>query len=159
MAVATTSYETDFYAWTQDQAAALRRVAEMRVNLPGVDLEHLAEEVEDMGNDTLAKIEGLITQILTHLLKLEYSPDPDPRRHWRNEITEWRITVRRRAKRSPTALDRVDLEDASADALTLLRKRYGEWGWLAQLPEACPYSIAQIVDPDFFPVNRHGLSE
>ena len=153
------SYETDFFAWTQEQAAALRRVADLRINLPGVDLEHLAEEVEDMGNDTLAKIEGLVSQIVAHLLELEYSPDPDPRRHWRGEITEWRLTVRRRAKRSPTALDRIDLDDAAADALTLLRKRHGEGGWTADLPEICPYSLARLLDPDFFPVNRHGLSE
>src|SRR5688500_13234169 len=110
------SHEHDFYAWTQDQAAALRRAADMRINLPGVDLEHLAEEIEDLSNDTLAKIEGLAVQIPVHLLKLEHCPDTDPRRHWRGEITAWRNTVRRRAKRSPTALSRLDLADLYRDA-------------------------------------------
>jgi len=159
MAVATSSYDADFFAWTQDQATALRRVAELRINLPGADLEHLAEEVEDMGNDVLAKIEGFVSQIVAHLLKLEYSPAPDPRRHWRGEITEWRATVRRRARRSPTALQQVDLEELVEDARAGLRNRHGDWAWVADLPETCPYSIGQILDPDFFPANRHGLGE
>jgi hypothetical protein len=41
-------YETDFYAWTQAQAKELRRFARTRPNLP-LDLEHLAEEVQDLG--------------------------------------------------------------------------------------------------------------
>jgi len=154
-----TSYDTDFYAWTQEQAAALRRAAEMRINLPGVDLDHVAEEIEDMGNDTLAKIEGIIAQIITHLIKLEYSPDPDPRRHWRGEISEWRATVFRRAKRSPTALSRVDIDEAMRFSLIGLRNRYGDKGWMADVPATCPYDLSQVLDLDFFPINRHGLGE
>ncbi len=39
-------YEEDFYAWTRDQASALRRLAGQRWNGP-LDLAHLAEEVEE----------------------------------------------------------------------------------------------------------------
>ena len=41
-------YEEDFYAWTQDQAASLRRLEAERWNGP-LDLAHLAEEVEVWG--------------------------------------------------------------------------------------------------------------
>ncbi len=159
MGVATSSYETDFYAWTQEQASALRRVADLRINLPGVDLDHLAEEVEDMGNDTLDKIEGLIAQIVAHLLKLEFSPDAAPRRHWRAEIAEWRATVRRRARRSPTALSRIDLGELGEDARVSLQNRYGDQAWTETLPATRPYDLEQVLDPGFFPVNRHGLGE
>lgn len=43
-----TGYQEDFYAWTQEQAAALRAEAALRSNAP-VDWENLAEEVESMG--------------------------------------------------------------------------------------------------------------
>ena len=43
-------YEEDFFAWTRDQASALRRMAKDRWNGP-LDLEHLAEEIEDVGSD------------------------------------------------------------------------------------------------------------
>jgi hypothetical protein len=38
-------YETDYYAWTKEQAAALRGMAEAPLNST-LDLENLAEEVE-----------------------------------------------------------------------------------------------------------------
>jgi len=40
----TPDYETDFYAWTQAQAAAIRAGA-----WDDVDRDHLAEEIEDVG--------------------------------------------------------------------------------------------------------------
>lgn len=43
-------YKEDFYAWTRDQAAALRRLADQRWNGP-LDVLHLAEEVEDLGSE------------------------------------------------------------------------------------------------------------
>jgi hypothetical protein len=43
-------YEEDFYAWTRDQAKALRRLADQSWNGP-LDLLHLAEEVEDLGSE------------------------------------------------------------------------------------------------------------
>ena len=43
-------YEDDFYRWSREQAAALRRLSAERWNGP-LDLEHLAEEVEELGSD------------------------------------------------------------------------------------------------------------
>ena len=42
--MAAPTYDTDFYAWTQTQAAALRAK-----DLAALDLEHLAEEIADLG--------------------------------------------------------------------------------------------------------------
>jgi hypothetical protein len=44
------AFKEDFYAWTRDQAEALRRLADQRWNGP-LDLLHLAEEVEDLGSE------------------------------------------------------------------------------------------------------------
>jgi len=41
-------YETDYYAWTREQAAALRSMAAARVDTK-LDLENLADEVESLG--------------------------------------------------------------------------------------------------------------
>jgi len=38
-------YETDFYGWTQAQAQALRAK-----DWAALDVDHLAEEIEDVGN-------------------------------------------------------------------------------------------------------------
>ena len=81
MAGAAKLYDEDFYLWTRDQAAALRRLAAERWNGP-LDLEHLAEEVEDLGKSQRHAVESLLERVLEHLLKLEHSPAADPRRGW-----------------------------------------------------------------------------
>jgi|GEM_PF-2335086 len=117
-----TLHESDFYAWTQQQAAALRRIHDMRINLPNVDIDNISGEIEDMGNDTLAKIEGLVVPIIIHLLKLTHAADQTPRNHWVVEVTAWRTTVELRARRSPTALSRLEPDRLTGYALNILRK-------------------------------------
>lgn len=151
-------YDRDFYAWTQQQAAALRAVAALRVNLPDLDLEKLAEEIEDVGNDTLSKIEGLVARVVEHLLKLEHAPDDGPRRHWMGEVTVWRVTVARRARRSPTALDRLDLDELTRDAVRILRAANDD-AWTAGLSSTCPYTLAQVLDTDWWPERRGAAPE
>ena len=46
-------YERDYHAWTQAQAAALRRMVRERIETV-LDLAHLAEEVEDLGRSERA---------------------------------------------------------------------------------------------------------
>ena len=75
-------YDEDFYLWTQEQAAALRGMS--RSNL--LDVEHLAEEVEDLGRSQLNKVRSLLRLILLHLIKLALEPDGPADRHWRSEI-------------------------------------------------------------------------
>ena len=73
-------YDEDFYAWTQQQAEALRTHFQGDNRL---DVEHLAEEVEDLGKSQLQAVESYVQQIIAHLLKLDYSGFELPRRHWR----------------------------------------------------------------------------
>lgn len=43
-------YEEDVFAWSQHQAKVLRGLAERAAGLPNdLDLEHVAEEIEDLG--------------------------------------------------------------------------------------------------------------
>jgi hypothetical protein len=88
----TSLYDTDYYAWTQDQAAALRGLAEHRSNMP-LDLPHLAEEIEDLGRNELRTVSSFYQQIVTHLLKIRYSADRTPVRHWQREVENFRIQL------------------------------------------------------------------
>ncbi|HKQ86712.1 MAG TPA: DUF29 domain-containing protein [Candidatus Acidoferrales bacterium] len=76
-------YEEDFYAWTQQQAELLRRLAAISNAL---DIEHIAEEIEDLGRSDLRAAQSLCQHIIEHLLKLEYSGLAEPVDHWRDEI-------------------------------------------------------------------------
>ena len=81
-----TSYEDDFYGWTQDQAEVLRSMRD-RPGLPnGLDLEHVIEEIEGVGSSQLSAVESFLRLILVHLIKAASSASTDPKGHWRAEI-------------------------------------------------------------------------
>ena len=63
-------YDTDYYAWTQDQAATLRELAASRSNMR-LDLSQLAEEVEDLGRNELRTVSSFFQQIVTLTPSLE----------------------------------------------------------------------------------------
>ena len=62
-------YDTDFYAWAQQQAAALRAT-----DWAALDVEHLAEEVEDLRKTERRAVRSQLRLILSHLLKWAYQP-------------------------------------------------------------------------------------
>src|SRR5437763_8755035 len=142
-------YDEDFYAWTQEQAELLRRGSAAANHL---DLELIAEEIEDLGKSELHTVQSLCEHIIEHLLKLEYSGLADPIRHWRQEVTEWRIQVEKRQTRAIMA--RLDLPERYRTALRLLRDVENDVpGFIARLPAECPYSVDQILsagDEDWF---------
>lgn len=158
-------YDQDFHAWALAQAAALRRVAEMRINLPDVDIAHLAEEIEDMGREQAHAVESALARIIEHLLKLQYSPSPSPsplpRRGWRRTVAEQRTQLDRRLRKNPGLRRREILNEILGDAWRDGRRlavigleTYGEHV-AAALPVDCPYSFEQLGDFDWQPANSH----
>jgi hypothetical protein len=85
-------YEEDFYAWTRDQAQALRRLAASRPNL-ALDFPHLIEEVADLGTSQRDAVRSQLRRIVEHCLKLEYSPAQAPRAGWHETIVGARIEL------------------------------------------------------------------
>lgn len=57
-------YDRDFYAWTQEQADAIRRRS---VN--ELDWENLFEEIESLGKSQRRELESRLKVLLVHLLK------------------------------------------------------------------------------------------
>src|SRR5215210_1020773 len=85
------SYDEDFYAWSQHQAAVLRDLAGRR-DLPNeLDLEHVAEEIEDVGTAELNSVRSFLHHMLVQLVKVSSSPNSEPVGHWIEEITRFRI--------------------------------------------------------------------
>lgn len=85
-------YETDWHAWTADQAAKLRSwPPHLRPN--ALDFEHIAEEIEDLGRSVETKVQGLLVRLVEHLLKLEFHPDERSRPGWRKEVRAFRVGV------------------------------------------------------------------
>jgi hypothetical protein len=151
--VATTLYETDFVAWTKEQAAELRRLRDVRLN-SGLDLDQLAEEVEDLGSEQRFAVRSFVIRAIEHLLKLEFSTATEPRALWLRSLRN----ARRSADDRMTATLRRDLEqrlpklfDDARDEVVFALEHYREFKALEQLPFTNPYSLDQILDPDWLP--------
>jgi hypothetical protein len=142
-------YETDFIAWTESQAKALRALRASRWNEP-LDLEHLAEEIEDLGRSQRHACESLLEQITIHLLKLRCSMRGEPRAHWANEIDLFRNELQRRM----TATIRqhlatgLDAHYQAAARLTARAMAREEPDTEPDIPGECPWSLDEILSSD-----------
>jgi hypothetical protein len=141
-------YQQDLYAWSKEQADLVRaqRFAEL-------DLEHLIEEIEDVGGALSRSARKRIRSIVEHLLKLEHSPATEPRAGWRATVRTQRMRLRDAltpALHREIADEMPELyRDARALAEGALRDD-GEHAAADALPDGCPYSLDQITS-DWLP--------
>ena len=154
-------YGPDFFAWTEQQATALRRLAERRINLEDdLDLDNLIEEVESMGRSDLKAVTSALARVIEHLLKLEYSGATDPRDGWITSVDNHRGLISDEFTDSPSLRGRVDplraWTSGRASAIKGLRRH--EPAIIPAIPADCPYTPEQLLDDDWYPVNRHGLT-
>lgn len=138
-------YDEDFFAWTQEQAALLRTR-----RFSSIDIENIAEELESLGRSEKKEIRSRMTVLLTHLLKWGYQASKRSN-SWRATLASQRKELRRELTDSPSlrsypATVLSDLyETARLDAS-------GETGLpLETFPAECPFTIEQILDPEFLP--------
>lgn len=146
-------YEDDFALWAERQAAILRAR-----RFDELDLENLIEEVEDLGRRERDMVESHIETILEHLLKLALSNADRPRRGWLVTVDKQRARL---ARKLTTTL-RNHLETALPALYAGLRRpvaRQLEKDGVSPgaLPPACPYTLDQILDPDWYPDHPRGL--
>lgn len=64
------TYDTDIVAWAQEQARLLRAG-----RFDALDIEHIAEEIEDVGKSEQRELENRMAVLLAHLLKWQHQPD------------------------------------------------------------------------------------
>jgi len=138
-------YETDFYAWTQEQTKLLKHQQWNQLDLP-----NLIEEIESLGKQQRAELRNSLRILIGHLLKWEYQTEK--RSH------SWLMTIR---------IQRRDTQELLAENLSLklyleeaLQKIYENGRDLASgetnlplktFPENCPYTLAEIFHDGFYP--------
>jgi hypothetical protein len=81
-----TPYDEDFYAWSREQADVLRGLAERRDLPNALDLEHVIEEIEGVGDERRTAVESFTRLIFVHLMKAACARSDDPKAHWRSEV-------------------------------------------------------------------------
>ncbi len=136
-------YDSDFYAWTQQQAKLLRSH-----QLSTLDTVHLAEELEDMGRREKRELASRLEVLLMHLLKWQFQPNLRSR-SWQLTIQEQRLRLEQHLAENPSlkAILAESLEGAYPLATLSAQKETG----LDAFPPICPYTLEQIFDPSFLP--------
>jgi hypothetical protein len=141
-------YEEDFSRWAEENAALLRSG-----NVGDADLDHIAEELEDMGKSQRRELDSRVRIVLMHLLKLEFSTVRSPRsvRSWEATLRTQRVEMAALLKDNPSLNPKVDdaIAETYGDARDLAA---GETGLsVTAFPAACPYNADQVKSRDFLP--------
>ncbi|MEZ4867175.1 MAG: DUF29 domain-containing protein [Caldilineaceae bacterium] len=140
-----TLYDTDLYAWTQEQANLLRQG-----QLAQLDIANLVEEIEDMGKSQQRQLESRLVILLAHLLKWHYQPERRSR-SWEATLRVQRIQLQKLLKQNPSL--RAQLADFIADAYEqAINLAWAETGLDFDIfPALCPYTVQDVLDSAFFP--------
>lgn len=97
------AHDEDFFAWTIEQARALRgRAGEASV----IDWANLAEEIEDLGKRDQREVESRAVRIVQHLLKQRYQPERRTR-SWDATVNVQRADLRRVLRDSPSLIGKL----------------------------------------------------
>jgi hypothetical protein len=140
-----TSYETDVVLWANEQAALIRAG---RFDL--LDLEHIAEEIEDVGKSEQRELANRMAVLLAHLLKWQYQPNRQGN-SWARTIKEQRKGVLKRIKETPSLATKMSddewLDGVWADAVAQATHETG----IDTLPEACPWDMADMLREGWLP--------
>ena len=140
-------HDVDFFQWTQEQAAKLRAMAGEACPL---DLDNLAEEIEDMGRDEIREISSLLRQTITHLLKIVIDPNAPSVDHWFDEIIAFQGDAV--LAFSPGLRQRLDLEKIWTVACNGATRSLGKHGVsVPPLPTTCPLSLDELLEANFDP--------
>lgn len=142
-----TSYEKDVVAWSNEQAALLRAG-----KFSALDIEHVADEIEDVGKSEQRRLACRMAVLLAHLLKWQCQPE---RRgaSWQTTLRIQRAAIERRLNATPSLRPMVSDNEWVSDMWGDARQQAAaemEIG-VALLPESCPWSMEQAMNPEFMP--------
>jgi Domain of unknown function DUF29 len=136
-------YEQDFYAWVQEQAALLKAR-----QFEALDLDNLIDEVESLARQERHLLWHRFRTLLTHLVAW-WGEIPARCSQWEGVITAQRQELQDILADSPS-LAPLALEEL-AKAWESVRTPSAEQWSNAAFPVACPWTLAQVLDEDFWP--------
>jgi len=138
-------YEDDIIAWSEQQAALLRRG-----QWSELDIDNIAEEIEDVGKSEKRELKSRLSVLTSHLLKWKYQPTR--RTHsWQNTIREQRAAIRQDIKKMPSLKSLLRNTNWLADVYRrALVDTHAETS-LPGLPIESPWTMTEILAEEFFP--------
>lgn len=138
-------YENDFYGWAMQNIQLLKQG-----NYQEADIEHIIEELEEMGTSHENQLINRLAVLIAHLLKWQFQPDFRGR-SWEGTIEEQRRKIDRIIKKNPSLKPKISeaIEEGFADSKAIIKKETPID--MKVLPSTCPYTFDQIMDDEFYP--------
>jgi len=148
-------YEADFYTWIFRNIELLKQR-----RFSKIDVDILIDELESMAKRDKRELLNHFIILLAHLLKWQFqlkllTEQWQTRQggSWRGSIMEQRLQIVKQLKESPSLKNYLAeaVEKAYPDAVKIVMQE-------TQLsketfPKMCSYSIEQLLDENFYPVN------
>jgi len=138
-----TTHETDFYAWTNEQVQLLKTG-----QLNQIDWQNIAEEIEDMGRSEKRQLESRLEVLIMHLLKWQFQPNLRSR-SWQLTIKEQRLRLEKILQKNPSLQS--NLTEAIEEVYPLATLSAERETGLSLFPEICPYTLTEILSLEFLP--------
>ena len=142
-----TNYETDVVAWANEQAGFVRAG-----RFDQLDLEHIAEEIEDVGKNEQRELASRMAVLLAHLLKWEHQPARRSK-SWQYTLTTQRKEVAYVLSEAPSL--RIKFSDERWLDLVWSKAKCqaeSETGLdIDILPEVCPWPISDVLSEGWLP--------
>lgn len=95
------SYNEDFYEWTRMQVTALKNQ-----EFSKLDIAHLIEEIESLGNSEMRALESYMMMLFLHLLKIEYQPAMRCKL-WENSVENAKFRIKKLIKENPSLKSKI----------------------------------------------------
>lgn len=138
-------YDTDFFEWTEITAEGLREG-----RFSQIDLEHVAEEIADMGKRDRRELRSRAIVLIQHLIKWHFQPERRDNSTCVGTIREQRKQLRLLLEDSPSLGGVIEHElpllymEAADEASQAM-------GSGVALPSECPFTVSQILSRDWLP--------
>jgi hypothetical protein len=136
---AKTLYDTDFAEWSARMAELLRagRMSE-------VDLEHVAEEIEDLGKRDRFAVYSQMLRLLLHQIKRRIQPEQESA-SWRHSIINSQVRIMHKLKDSPSLVGYLEQELPDIYVRAARGALFETGVKSSNLPDQCPFTLDQLL--------------
>lgn len=138
-------YEGDVVAWALEQAALLRSG-----RLDCIDRLNIAEEIEAVARSEKRELASRFAVLLCHLLKWHFQRARRSQ-SWQRTMRDQRAAIAAVLAHMPSLKPLLDDEEWLAHAFNDAVQLASEQTGLDEFPDTCPWTVQQILDPDFRP--------
>ncbi|NCR27914.1 MAG: DUF29 domain-containing protein [Microcystis aeruginosa G13-07] len=140
-----TLYEIDDSLWLEETIELLKAK-----NFDALDLDNLIEELEDLGNEKKFRVASFLQQIIRHALLLQFwiSEREYNQAHWQAEIISFQYQLKRYLTTNLRQYLEQEFEQIYFESLRYVRQKNDN---KVNLPDTCPYSLEELLDPNWLP--------